>query len=84
MIPFKGTVLLEAVHAHKPVRGIKVWARAEAFNGYVSAFQVYTGKRGDNIQQGLGAKVVKGLTGDLNGSLTTQTKRNAYPRVILS
>ena len=29
----------------KPVkRGLKVWMRAEAENGYESAFEVYTGK----------------------------------------
>ena len=48
--------------------GIKVWTRAEAFSGYMSAFQVYTGKQGDITETGLGAKVVKSLTGDLNGS----------------
>ena len=46
-------------------RRIKVWARAEASNGYVSAFEVYTGKQGDT---GLGAKVVRNLTRDLTGS----------------
>ena len=30
----------------KPVkRGLKVWMWAEAENGYVSAFEVYTGKK---------------------------------------
>jgi hypothetical protein len=53
----------------KPVRrGIKVWARAEASNGYVSAFQVYTGKQGGSTETGLGAKVVKTLTEDLQDS----------------
>lgn len=32
----------------KPVkRGIKVWALADASNGYITNFQVYTGKQGD-------------------------------------
>ena len=53
----------------KPVRrGIKVWARAEASSGYVSGFQVYTGKQGGNTETGLGVKVVKTLTKDLKGS----------------
>jgi hypothetical protein len=62
MIPFKGQSNMPL----KPVRrGIKVWARAEASNGYVSAFQVYTGKQGGTTETGLGAKVVKTLTEDL-------------------
>ena len=52
-------------------RGIKVWARAEATNGYVSAFQVYTSKQGDTTETGLGAKFVKNLTEDLVELLTS-------------
>ena len=37
-------------------------------NGYLSAFQVYTGKQGDTIETGLGAEVVKNLTQDLKSS----------------
>ena len=45
MIPFKGRSSLKQYMPLKPVkRGIKVWARADASNGYISAFQVYTGK----------------------------------------
>ena len=41
----------------KPVgRGIKVWARAEASSGYVSASQVYTGKQGGTVETGLGGQ----------------------------
>ena len=69
MIPFKGRSSLKQYMPLKPVRrGIKVWARAEASNGYVSAFQVYTGKQGGTTETGLGAKVVKSLTEDLKGS----------------
>ena len=68
-IPFKGRSSLKQYMPLKPVRRrIKVWARAEASNGYVSAFEVYTGKQGDNVETGLGAKVVKNLTRDLTGS----------------
>ena len=62
MILFKGRSSLKQYMPLKPVRrGIKVWARAEASSGYVSAFQVYTGKQGDTTETGLGAKVVKSL-----------------------
>ena len=47
----------------KPIKqGIKVWARADADNGYVSAFEVYTGRKGNTREKGLGAAVVKRLT----------------------
>ena len=39
--------------------------RANAENGYVSALDVYTGKKGDNVEKGLGSKVVKCLTKEL-------------------
>ena len=69
MIPFKGRSTLKQYMPLKPVRrGIKVWARAEASSGYVSAFQVYTGKQGGTVETGLGAKVVKTLTEDLKGT----------------
>ena len=43
----------------KPVkRGIKVWALADAANAFIANFQVYTGKRGDQVEKGLGAIVV--------------------------
>ena len=43
-------------------RGIKVWMRAAAESGYVSALEVYTGKERDNVEQGLDSKVVLSLT----------------------
>ena len=74
MIPFKGRSSLKQYMPLKPVkRGIKVWARADASNGYVSAFQVYTGKSGDTIEQGSGARVVKDFTQDLK-----DTHRHIY------
>ena len=69
MIPFKGRSSLKQYMPLKPIkRGIKVWMRADANNGYVSAFEVYTGKKGNTAEKGLGAKVVKGLTEQLNGT----------------
>uniref|UniRef100_A0A1X7UCR2 PiggyBac transposable element-derived protein domain-containing protein n=1 Tax=Amphimedon queenslandica TaxID=400682 RepID=A0A1X7UCR2_AMPQE len=50
----------------KPVkRGIKVWARADSTNGYISRFQVYTGKE-TSSETGLGSHVVKDLTSDIH------------------
>ena len=63
MIPFKGRSSLKQYMPKKPVRrGIKVWALADALNGYIANFQVYTGKQGGSTEKGLGAKVVKHLT----------------------
>ena len=39
-----------------------MWISADALNGYVSALEIYTGKKTDQVEQGLGAKVVKCLT----------------------
>lgn len=69
MIPFKGRSSLKQYMPMKPIkRGIKVWASADANNGYVSAFEVYTGKKGNTAEKGLGANVVKGLTEQLHGT----------------
>ena len=69
MIPFKGRSSLKQYLPMKPIkRGIKIWMRADSSNGDVSAFDVYTGKKGDTAEKGLGAKVVKGLTEQLYGT----------------
>ena len=74
MIPFKGRSSLKQYMPLKPVKhGIKVWARADSSNGYVSAFQVYVGRQGGTAEQGLGSKVVKTLCEDLYG-----TNRHVY------
>ena len=39
--------------------------RADATTGYVSAFEVYTSKKGDSVEKGLRAQVVKGLCASL-------------------
>ena len=51
----------------KPVkRGIKVWCRADAHNGYLCQFEVYTG-RSEGVQDRLGKRVVLGLSQKLEG-----------------
>ena len=52
----------------KPVkRGFKVWVRADAVSGYVSEFDVYTGKVPGEREYGLGGNVVKRLTRNITG-----------------
>ena len=66
MIPFKGRSSLKQYMPKKPVRrGIKVWMLADAENGFVTNFEVYTGKK-DAVEKGLGANVVKSLTQHLH------------------
>ena len=51
----------------KPVkRGFKVWAMADALNGYVYDFNVYTGACGDR-ETGLGEKVALTLAKSIRG-----------------
>ena len=46
MIPFKGRVGFKQYMKDKPTKwGIKVFVLADAMDGYVKAFQVYTGKK---------------------------------------
>ena len=68
MVPFKGRSSLKYL-PKKPVRrGIKVWMRADSLTGYVSAFQVYVGKKDDTVERNLGANVIKCLTEELNNT----------------
>ena len=69
MVPFKWRSSLKQYMPKKPMkRGIKVWMRADALNGYVSAFEVYVGKKGDSVEHDLGGKVVKILTEELQNT----------------
>ena len=66
MIPFKGKSGPEQYMPNKPVKcGIKCWMRAETTTGYMLAFEVHTGKKGDSVEIDLGAQVVKGLCASL-------------------
>ena len=66
MVPFKGRSSLKQYMPKKPVkRGLKVWMQADAKNGYVSDLEVYTGRKGDTVEKGLGSSVVKTLTSGL-------------------
>ncbi len=68
MIKFQGRSSLKQYLPKKPIkRGIKVWVLADSSNGYFSRLEVYTGKKGDRVEEGLGARVVKDLTSDFIG-----------------
>ena len=57
----------------KPIkRGIKLWVLADE-NGLFSRFEVYTGKK-DGVEHSLGARVVKDLTKDFQGSPKQQRR----------
>ena len=50
MIPFKGCSSLKQYLPMKTIKqGIKVWALADANNGYISAFAVSTTKSTQNV-----------------------------------
>lgn len=42
-----------------------MWCRCDSQSGYLYEFEIYTGKTGQGTETGLGAKVVKNLTGKL-------------------
>ena len=66
MVPYKGRSCMKQYMPTKPVkRGFKVWMRADADNGYVSQFSVYTGKTGDKPEKNLGGNAVRSLTNKL-------------------
>ena len=68
MIKFKGRSSMKQYMPKKPTkRGFKVWVRADSTNGYISQFEVYTGRQGSNTEVGLGGNVVTRLTRDLVG-----------------
>ena len=68
MIKFQGISSLKQYMPMKPTkRGIKVWVAADSTNGYFSMFEIYTGRKNNTTEHGLGARVVKSLTSDLKG-----------------
>ena len=67
--PLQGKILSQAISSQKihTKRGIKVWMRADAMNGYVSQFLVYFCKVGGWLETQLREWVVKDLTRNLVG-----------------
>ena len=71
MIPFKGRLAFKQYMKAKPTKwGIKVFVLADATNGYIRTFQIYTGKslEDGNSSVGLCSKVVLDLMSGLEGS----------------
>ena len=67
MIPFKGRSSMKQYVPLKPVkRGFKVWAMADAANGYMYDFNVYTCAT-EERETGLGEKVVLTLAESIKG-----------------
>lgn len=63
----KGKSSIKQYMPNKPTkRGYKVWTRADAF-GYVSQFEIYTGKTNNIVEKNLGARVVNDLVRGLVG-----------------
>ena len=61
MVKFKGRLSFRQYLPSKPIKwGVKVWVLAESTTGYVSRFQVYTGKEGEQ-EKGLSHRVVTDL-----------------------
>ena len=84
MIAFKGRNSMKQYMPKKPTkRGFKVWVRADATNGYVSQFELYTGKQGSNVEVGLGGNVVTRLTRDLVGKFYHVFMDNFFSSVAL-
>ena len=84
MIPFKGRCSLKQYLPLKPVkRGIKVWVRADAINGYVSELNVYVGKQGIKTEKHLCEKVVKQLTRSLVNNYYTVYCDNYFTTIQL-
>lgn len=62
MIGFSGRLGFKQYVPLKPTkRGIKVWVRADPYNGFMNDFQVYTGKEGNVPEANLGGRVVLDL-----------------------
>jgi hypothetical protein len=69
MVLFKGRSYFKQYMPKKPIkRGFKVWMACDARNGLISQCQVYTGKDvSGQVENQLGAKVVKSISADLKG-----------------
>ena len=62
MIGFSGRLGFKQYVPLKPTkRGIKVWVRADPYNGFMNDFQVYTGKERNLPEANLGGRVVLDL-----------------------
>uniref|UniRef100_A0A1X7V767 PiggyBac transposable element-derived protein domain-containing protein n=1 Tax=Amphimedon queenslandica TaxID=400682 RepID=A0A1X7V767_AMPQE len=74
MIPFQGRSTHKQYMPMKPIKGgLKVWTLSNGKTGYVSQFEVYTGKKGNSVENGLGASVVMNLSSHLRNKYRNET-----------
>ena len=72
MVPFKGCSSMKQYMPKKPIKcWFKIWMRVESKSRYVSEFDVYTGKKGDRVERGLGTSVVMNLTDKIKIKIIT-------------
>ncbi|XDV26565.1 hypothetical protein PO909_030223 [Leuciscus waleckii] len=84
MVKFKGRLAFRQYLPLKPTKwGIKVWVMAESSTGYVSNFQVYTGREGGSSEKGLAHRVVMDLARPYIGSHLSIFMDNFYSGVPL-
>jgi len=63
MIKFKGHNILRQYVKGKPIKwGFKMWCRCDSKSGYLFEFDLYTGKKRNQVEYGLGEGVVLQLT----------------------
>ena len=73
MIRFKGRMAFRQYMPAKPIKwGVKIWVLAETSTGYLSKFQVYTGRAPEGQGRGLTFRVVTDLVDQLYGQLLHQ------------
>ena len=63
MIKYKGHNILRQYVKGKPIQcGFKMWCRCDSKSGYLFDFDLYTGKKHNHTEHGLGEGVVLHLT----------------------
>ena len=66
-IKFKGRLGFRQYMPAKPTKwGIKLWSMCEALTGYLSRFQIYTGREAGRAERGLSFRVVTDLVAHLH------------------
>ncbi|KAK2183987.1 hypothetical protein NP493_288g03005 [Ridgeia piscesae] len=79
MVKFKGRLEFRQYLPAKPTKwGVKVWVLAESDTGYLSKFQVYTGRAPGGQERGLTHRVVTDLVDHLYGQYTQVYFDNFY------
>lgn len=68
MVKFKGHNIMRQYVKSKPIKwGFKMWCRCDSLTGYLFDFDIYTGKKANTTEFGLGESVIVQLTRDLCG-----------------